>query len=463
MAYDSATVEYFCFAKARVQFLSGEDTPRAFLERGISSIEKREREVRAFVSLDLEAARVAADAATERWRAGRPLSLVDGLPFAVKDCYDVAGFPTRVNSALFDDAPPARADAAHVDALRRGGALFVGKTVTTELTMAAPGPTWNPWDLSRTPGGSSSGSAAAVAAHMVPLATGSQVRGSGLRPASICGIPALKPTFGALSRVGGFDPSPSLNHLVLLAGTLADIWDSANQIARVVGGDPGEAPWAPDDTLPAPRRPLRLARQYTVGWDKTDADSKAVFEGFLAKLAATGVEIVEPKDGPLFARYEDLTSRVLEFFFDLLLWEIRSPLIALAAAQPEAFSETMHRHIANAAKLTLADYVRALARRDELRAAHAALEGEVDGFITLAHIGPGQLGQPPLGTPWYNDASSAVGAPTINLPVLAVEGLPLGVQLMGFPGADAALMGQARWVLERFAPGTVGILSDNLV
>src|SRR5690606_37788885 len=126
----------------------------------------------------------------------------------------------------------------------------------------------NPWDLRRTPGGSSTGSAAAVAAGMVPVATGSQVRGSGIRPASICGVPGYKPTYGALNRHGSVDPTPSLNHLALLGAAFEDIWDVAQRIAATVGGDPGHRALqrAP---LPQTRRPLRLARQYTAGWEKT--------------------------------------------------------------------------------------------------------------------------------------------------------------------------------------------------
>src|SRR6185295_17123401 len=191
--------------------------------------------------------------------------------------------PTRVNSALFSD-DPMPLDAAHVDALRRGGAAIVGKTVTTELTMAGPGPTWNPWDLRRTPGGSSSGSAAAVAACMLPIATGSQVRGSVIRPASICGVIGLKPTFGALNRHGGVDPNPSLNHLGLLGGTLTDVWETAHHIGQVAGPDPGYRPFAGPAKLPAGREPARLARQFTCGWTKTDEPSQAAFEQLLMEL-----------------------------------------------------------------------------------------------------------------------------------------------------------------------------------
>ena len=224
MAYDPRTAHYLCFADARTAFADNRDSPRAWLERCLAQIARREPEIRAFAELDLEAARRAADESSERWRRGQALSSLDGMPVGIKDCFDVRGLPTRVNSALFADRI-GEVDAAHVDALRRGGAVLVGKTTTTELTMALPAPTWNPWDLTRTPGGSSSGSAAAVAACMLPIATGSQVRGSVIRPASICGVIGLKPTFGALNRHGGVDPNPSLNHLGLLGGTLTDVWE----------------------------------------------------------------------------------------------------------------------------------------------------------------------------------------------------------------------------------------------
>jgi Asp-tRNA(Asn)/Glu-tRNA(Gln) amidotransferase A subunit family amidase len=437
--------------KARFHtFADNNDTPRVILERCLEELERSEPDVHAFVCLDIDGARRAADASTARRRAGTPLSAIDGLPVAIKDCFDVRGFPTRVNSAYFDDAPDAAIDAAHVDALRRGGAIILGKTVTTELTMAAPGPTWNPWDLTRTPGGSSSGSAAAVAARMVPIATGSQVRGSVIRPASICGVIGFKPTFGALNRFGGVDPSPSINHLGLLGGSLADVWTVACHIATVAGGDPGCVPhFGAQAQLPEARKPQRLVRQYTAGWQHTDAASKALFEEYLRGLAAAGIEILEPASSPELAAYEAATASLPEWFFDLMLWEIRWPMLAWREARPDAFSATMLGYIERASQLHVADYERACTERERLRAMHRALEDKVDGFVTLAHIGPGQVGQPPTGTPWYNDASSAIGAPALNLPLLAVEGLPLGVQLVGFEHRDTETLALARWLLSR--------------
>ncbi len=447
MTYDPKSAAFPSFSAARRGFAEGKGSPREFLEQCIAALEAREREVKAFVSYDLESARKAADAATQRWQDGAPLSAVDGLPFGVKDCYDVAGLQTLVNSPWFADSAPAEFDAAHVAALKDGGAFVFGKTTTTEFTMALPAPTWNPWDLTRTPGGSSTGSAAAVASSMLPLATGSQVRGSVIRPASICGVAAFKPTFGALNRHGGIDPSPSVNHLGLLGATMEDIWDAARQIAVAVGGDPGHLPLdaAP---LPEPKRPLRLARQYTIGWDKTDDASKAIFEEWLEGLKEDGVEIVEPGHSQAFSDYEDATTRTIEFFFHLF-WEIRWPWLEARERAPDKFSHVMHGHLDNAAKLTIEDYRRALECQAQLQSLHRALKDEVDGFVTLAHIGAGQKGAPEMGTPWYNDASSAVGAPTANLPLLSVDGMPLGVQLMGFEHRDAQMIAHARWLLAR--------------
>lgn len=448
MSYRPGTSHYLSWAAARRGFAAGTDTPRAFLERCLETIAVREPSVQAFTALDLAGARAAADAATERWRANGPLSRLDGAPMGVKDCFDVRGMPTEVNSPLFE-GQVADIDCAHVDALRQGGAYPLGKTVTTELTMAGPGPTWNPWDVTRTPGGSSSGSAAAVAAGMVPLATGSQVRGSVIRPASLCGIVGFKPTFGALNRHGGFDPSPSLNHLGLLGGHLEDVWDMAWHIGRVAGGDPGERAFDGPMDLPPPRRPLRLARQYTPGWPLTDGRSKALFESWLRDLQLAGVEILEPDADADLLTYEAATTATPDFFFPVMLWEMRWPMNAWAARRPEALSATVHGYLQKANAMTAADYEKARLKREELRSRHRGLAGRVDGFITLAHIGPAQSGQPAVGTPWYNDASSAIGAPTFSVPVMAIDGLPLGVQIMGFEHEEADLAAQARWLLER--------------
>lgn len=456
MPYDPETARFQAFSAASAKFKKGSLSPREFLEQCLERLEAREGEVLAFVGYDIAKARENADLATARWHNGMERSPIDGLPFGVKDCFDVQGWRTGMNSKLFDDSPYRAVDAAHVYAIKKAGGCFVGKTTTTEWTIALPPPTWNPWDLSRTPGGSSAGSAAAVAAGMISIGTGSQVRGSGIRPASICGIPAFKPSFGALNRHGGPDPTPSLNHLVLLGASLADIWATAGEIAQIVGGDPGFATLTTGGNMPAATKPRRLLRQYTAGWDKTDRESQQMFEAWLGQLSDEGIAIIEPASDPEFAAYEKATTDILQWFFDLfreMIW----PMAQLKADNPSAFSEPMHSYIDRVQTLTSEHYAAALDRREALRTMHRKCYRRVDGFVTLAHIGPGQVGQLQGGTPFYNDASSAIGAPSMNLPVLAAQNLPLGVQLMGFEGQDREMMGIGRWLIERTNGNLTGL------
>jgi Asp-tRNA(Asn)/Glu-tRNA(Gln) amidotransferase A subunit family amidase len=184
-------------------FKDGSDSPRAFLERCLKVIEVQEDGVGAFVTLNLEGARAAADASTERWKSGSALSPIDGMPVGIKDIMETADMATEQGSPLFVGWQGKR-DCAAVAALRQAGAVVLGKTVTTEFAASHPSTTRNPWDHSRTPGGSSSGSAAAVGSGMIPAALGSQVIGSIIRPSSFCGCVGFKPSVGGINR-GGCD------------------------------------------------------------------------------------------------------------------------------------------------------------------------------------------------------------------------------------------------------------------
>ena len=193
------------------------------------------------MNLDLEGARNAADEATSRYKIGNPLSPIDGLPIGIKDVIETENLPTEFGSDIFKDYQP-HMDAAVVYWLKKSGAYVVGKTVTTEFAALPPGPTRNPWTLDHSPGGSSSGSAAAVAARMLPVAAGTQVRGSVLRPAAYCGVFAFKPSLGTIN-LQGFSPiSRSINHLGILAGSLADCWVTTRHISVMTGGEPGHLP-----------------------------------------------------------------------------------------------------------------------------------------------------------------------------------------------------------------------------
>ena len=225
------------FFSAAANFAASSDTPREYLERCLARLEAFEPGVGAFVCHDIAAARTAANRSTARWRDGRPLSPIDGMPLGIKDIIETADMPTEQGSPLFVGWRTGR-DAASVAALREAGAVILGKVVTTEFAATEPRGTRNPWDRERTPGGSSSGSAAAVACGMVPAALGTQVVGSILRPASFCGCVGFKPSVGRINRGGSYDYF-SQSCTGVLAASLEDAWLVAVNIAARAGGDPG--------------------------------------------------------------------------------------------------------------------------------------------------------------------------------------------------------------------------------
>src|SRR6266404_5531003 len=230
------------------QFKSGAESPRDFLEACLANLNTWEPKVGAFVNLSTESARQAADRATARWRAGAPLSPIDGMPIGIKDIIETADMPTEMGSPLFAGWRSQK-DAASVSALRSAGAVIVGKTVTTEFAASEPRGTRNPWNLDHTPGGSSSGSAAGVACGMISAGLGTQVIGSTIRPASFCGVYGFKPTVGALNREGSHDYQ-SQSCTGVLAATLEDTWQVAYEIASRVGGDAGRNGLAGPGQLP---------------------------------------------------------------------------------------------------------------------------------------------------------------------------------------------------------------------
>ncbi|MBV8393778.1 MAG: amidase, partial [Alphaproteobacteria bacterium] len=243
------------FHDAAKSFATGNDSPRAYLERCLETIAQREPEVKALTAINEAGARVVADESSNRWKAGRPLSSIDGMPIAIKDLLETKDMPTEMGCAAMKGNFPKR-DNAGVWALRQAGAIILCKTVTAELGGSHPGATTNPFDKTRTPGGSSSGSAAAVGANMVPAAIGTQVGGSIIRPAAYCGNYALKPTQGGINR--GERLATSMSTHGPHANSLWDMWQVAIEMAKRCGGDPGQLGLMGPDSLPAEINPNRL-------------------------------------------------------------------------------------------------------------------------------------------------------------------------------------------------------------
>ena len=451
--YDPAGWTLLTWRDAVPRFRDGGDSPRAFLERCLEAIAAREDEIRAWAFLHPEGARAAADAATARYRAGRPLSPVDGLPIGIKDLMETFDMPTEYGSALYEGNRPLH-DAACVDALRQGGAVLVGKTTTITFGGGDAGPTRNPHDARRTPGGSSSGSAAAVGAATLPAAIGTHARGSTIRPASFCGTYALKPTYGAINRQGVFSAADSMDHIGTFAGSLADMWIAARHMARVAGGDPGHAGLYGGAAPPAAVKPVRLIRLDTAGWAETDAATRAGFERVLACLAGAGVEIHARGDDPAIDAYEARLAEMPELWRSLYRFEMRWPLLQYRDRYRDRVPPRLLRGLEEGDGLTQAEYREALIRRAHVRSLHRELANRADGFVTLSSPGPGPIGSD-QGSAVFNEASSVLGAPAISLPLLATDGAPVGVQLLGQFDRDEDLTARAQWIADS-APGASG-------
>lgn len=426
------------YLAAQEGFRSGTDTPRAFLERCLAAMDEWEGKIHAFVSTNLDAARTAADHASARWKTGRPLSAIDGMPMGIKDIIETADMPTEQGSPLFKGWRSVR-DSAAVVALREAGAVIVGKTVTTEFAAVDPGPTRNPWDTARTPGGSSSGSAAAVAAGIVSAALGTQVIGSIIRPASYCGCFGYKPSVGSINRGGSFDYL-SQSCAGALAATSQDAWTVAREISARVGGDPGCPGLSGPRDAPVPRRPKALAVLQTDGFAGVVPEAAEAFAAFVEKLRASGIELYTRHSSPPVAAVEDALHDAGALSRKINAWESRWPLNTYARdLGSEGLSKTMRDRLHEAQAMTLENYQELLSDRMRRREAYGKLKPIAEGCITLSASGPAPTGIASTGDPTFAIPGSLLGVPALSLPLFTVSGLPVGLQALGFRDDDASL------------------------
>jgi Asp-tRNA(Asn)/Glu-tRNA(Gln) amidotransferase A subunit family amidase len=460
--YDPRTFQALTFHTAREDFAAGKDTPRAYLERCIETIEAREPVVKAIVSINLESAREAADASSKRWKEGRPLSPIDGMPVGVKDLLETRDMPTQMNCEALEGNFPKRDNAA-VWALREAGAVPFCKTVTAELGGSHPGPTTNPFDPARTPGGSSSGSAAAVAAHMMPAAIGSQVGGSIIRPAGFCGNFALKPTQGAINR--GERMATSMSTHGMHAGSIEDMWQASIEIARRAGGDRGSRALSGPAAPPAALKPTRVGVLETEGWARLDEASRQAFETLIESMAAACVEIVRRDSSRRLDLLENAVSEAGRICLAITGWENRWYQRNIVLEKGGGLSARAMATLERAEAMTLADYEAALTERRQAQLAHEGIGVEVDALITLSCPGPAPLwagdvpGEPlarrPTGDAVFNYATSMLCAPSVSVPMIAVGGLPVGVQFVGQQHEDARMTSFARWLHASLSPVSV--------
>jgi len=419
--------------------VSAEQLVKACLDH----IETREPDVQAWTFLDPDYALQQARAADELRLSGQPIGPLHGVPVGLKDIIDTADMPTENGSPIHAGRTPSR-DATVVAMLRAAGAIVMGKTVTTEFATRHPGKTRNPHNPAHTPGGSSSGSAAAVAAGMVPLALGSQTTGSTIRPGAYCGVYAMKPTFGLIPRHGMFQLSRSFDHVGLFARSLDDIALLLEQLAGYDERDP--------DSRPRPRVPYReiaaaepplppmFAFVKSPRWDQVEAETKDAFAELAEHLGAQmeEVELVSASDEAL--QWHETASGP----------EVALNLRREWETQRDGLSAALRARIERGLTVRGIDYLAALRRIPQLNASFTELfEQRYDAIVTPAAFGPAPAGLASTGDPACCALWTFTGMPALNVPLMqAGNGLPLGVQLVGPRHGDGRLLRTARWLVQ---------------
>jgi Asp-tRNA(Asn)/Glu-tRNA(Gln) amidotransferase A subunit family amidase len=415
---------------AVVRIAAGELTSEGLVRACLERIAERDADVGAWEHVDPEAT-----LAEARDRdTSPPLGPLHGLPVGVKDIIDTADMPTGYGSPIWRGHRPDR-DAACVALVRAAGGVILGKTVTTEFAYFTPGRTANPHDLGHTPGGSSSGSAAAVADHMVPVAFGTQTAGSIIRPAAFCGVVGYKPSFGTISRSGVLSFAESLDTVGALARSVADAALLASVAARradlLVPDTPGPVP--------------RVGVHRTADWELVSAGSQAAVSDVARRLARAGAAVSDAVLPAWFAELPSAQATVMAF-------EAARAFASELREHGARLSPTLRHLLDKGGGLSPREYLDALGLAQAGRQELAALFERHDLVLTPSAPGAAPPGLGATGDPVFNRTWTLLGTPCVHLPTGTSErGLPVGAQLVGRPGDDARVLAMAAWAERRLA------------
>ena len=398
--------------------------------------------VQAWAFLDRAHAMRQAEVADLCRKQGKALGPLHGLPIGIKDIFDTGDMPTELGSPLWAGRAPRR-DAAVVAHLRAAGAVIMGKTVTTEYAYYHPGKTTNPHDVSRTPGGSSSGSAAAVAACMVPGAIGSQTNGSVIRPAAFCGVAGFKPTHGLIPRSGALLLSRTLDHVGVFARTVEDVALLAETLVGFDEDDPDTRPSARPPlaavAASAPPLPPRLAFVRSPAWERAEPVTR---EAFAELTEALGGAVAEIELGASFARAVGMHRTIMEVE---MAHNLRRDYEKGGDRLSAVLRQLMERGRGHAA----VDYTAAVAGIPSLNGALDPVFDEFDAIVTPAAPGEAPRGLETTGDPIFCTLWTYLGTPAVTVPLLrSAAGMPLGVQLVGRRDGDARLLRTAGWLVK---------------
>ena len=421
--------------------LGSEELTRACLDR----IEATEPAVQAWTHIDPEHALEQARQADERRSSGAAIGPLHGLPVGVKDIFDTRDMPTECGTPLMSARQPNR-DAGTVTALREAGAVIMGKTATTELAMYAPGKTTNPHHPAHTPGGSSSGSAAAVASNMVPLAVGSQTNGSVIRPASFCGVYGFKPSFGAISRSGVLALSRPLDTVGVFARSVEDLALAAEPLFGFDERDPDTSLRARQKLVETatqePPLPPVFAFVKTPVWDQAEDDTR---DGFAELVDALGDQCDEVELPALF-------DNAVRWHRTIMCADLAKNLGQLYDSGKDTLSDVLRGMIEEGQGCLAMDYNCAMDMIQILEAGLEQIFDRYDAILTPAAPGEAPAGLDTTGSPIFCSLWTFVGLPAVSLPLLqGSTSLPIGVQMIGARNGDSRLLRNARWLASHVA------------
>jgi Asp-tRNA(Asn)/Glu-tRNA(Gln) amidotransferase A subunit family amidase len=428
----------------REHLLSGQETVEEFSAKLGRFADAVDEKVKAFAHRDDRVVSLQADHLQRERAAGHLPGPLYGVPVAVKDIIDTFDFPTEYGSPIHKGRYSV-SDATVVSRLRAAGALIFGKTVTTEFATTEPGLTCNPHNTAHTPGGSSSGSAAAVAAGMVPVALGTQTNGSVIRPASFCGVYAFKPSRGLLPRTGVLDQSPSLDEVGVFARNIEDI---AKVVEIMSGDDRHDAATARqsprrlfDVAVSDPPLPPKFCFVKTPWWDQVDPEAREAYEAFVDHLG----DCVEFVDLP------DIVKKVAPWLQTVNEIELGFCLQKEWHNNKDQLSEVLRARVEKSMTIPAIDYLTAKDRMAHVMSAFDEYFGTYDAILCPSALGTAPLGLESTGNPIMQTPWSFAGLPAMNLPLMTLSnGLPLGVQSVGSYQNDARLMRSSRWLVAEF-------------
>lgn len=420
----------------RTRQLSPVDLVRSCLQR----IDQLESRVHAWVTVDRDGALAVARRCEEEIQRGQYRGPLHGIPIGIKDIFYTAGLKTTAGSPIYADFVPDH-DAGAVRRLREAGAIILGKAQTTEFAALAPSPTHNPWNLDHTPGGSSSGSAAAVAVAMCPGALGSQTYGSTIRPAAYCGCVGLKPTYGRISASGIFALAWSLDHVGLFARTVSDITLLLQSLAGDDPHDPACEPVPVPDYTQALRdsAPPRLGLVRDFFLEKAEEETRKHVEAVAERFARAGARIVE-------VRLPESFAGEIDAHFAVLQAETAVSHRERYARHQNRYSPQMQDLIEKGQRVSMGQYVEIRRHQQRFRHDMNALCRTVDALLTPSTPAPAPRGLNSTGDPSFNGPASFSGIPSLGLPSgVSANGLPLGVQLMSGAFTEERLLATAGW------------------